>query len=140
MLNEGKVMSVYLIRILWTAILMMAASAAYAAQKLPLREGEYTSGLCNGSPDYLTTIGVHTLTLGPQVGMQSLSPAAEGQDGSCVIRRLKVSGNAYSGSTPCDSGTRMSLPTGTYRFSYTIIDNATFISKGKTYRWCAEHR
>ena len=37
-------------------------------------------------------------------------------------------------------GTRIPGPAETYRFSYTILSDTTFVSKGKTYKWCAESR
>lgn len=118
---------------------LLMASAAHA-DKLPLKSGEYSNVACTARPDIMTTIGIYVLSDGPRKGTQSLSPQGEGQDGYCSVGRLKVSGKVHSGSAKCESGTRMALPTGTYTFSYTIVDDSTFTSRGKTYRWCAAHR
>jgi hypothetical protein len=87
----------------------------------------------------MESIGVHVLREGPQKGLQLLYPQAEDQDGNCALKRVKIAGNVYSGSAACETGTRMALPTGTYKFAYTVLDQSTFISKGVTYRWCAAH-
>ena len=117
----------------------LVSGPSFAADKIPIRDGEYTRGPCKGRPDIMENIGVHVLHGGPQKGLQSLSPQAESQDGYCTLKTVKTAGNVYSGSAACESGTRMALPTGTYKFAYTVLDQSTFISKGVTYRWCAAH-
>jgi hypothetical protein len=117
----------------------LVSGPSFAADKIPIREGEYR-GACNGPADFLESIGAYVLREGPQKGLQIPSPQAEKQDGYCALKRVKTAGNVYSGSATCESGTRMALPTGTYKFAYTVLDQSTFISKGVTYRWCAPHR
>lgn len=116
-------------------------SAPMPEMALPLIQGEYTSGRCANPPDILHSIGVYTLTDGPNAGRQFLSPTAEGIDGFCTLKgEIKAAGNVYSGAPSCDSGGRASIDIGRYRFSYQIINNKTFISNGKTYSWCVAHR
>jgi hypothetical protein len=121
-------------------VMTLVAGPSFAANKIPIRDGEYTWGACNGRADILESIGAYVLSDGPQKGLQLLSPQAEKQDGYCALKRVKTAGNVYSGSAARESGTRMALPTGTYKFAYTVLDQSTFISKGVTYRWCAGRR
>jgi hypothetical protein len=120
---------------IWSCVIAAAAVAnsaiSYAASGLPLRNGEYAASCTGGVPDILTSIGYYN---------GSLSPQAEGQDGYCPAKKVTTKGQVYSGSSKCDSGTRMQLPTGTYRFSYTILNDTSFVSKGKTYHWCSPGR
>jgi hypothetical protein len=118
----------------------LVSGSSFAANKIPIREGEYTREACKGGADILESIGVYVAREGPQKGLQVLSPQAEEQDGYCALKRVETAGNVYSGSAACESGTRMALPTGTYKFAYTVLDQSTFISKGVTYRWCAAGR
>ena len=121
-------------------ITTLVSGPSFAADKIPIREGEYTRGACNEGASILESIGIYILSEGPQKGLQVLSPQAEKQDGYCALKSVKTAGKVYSGSAACESGTRMALPTGTYNFAYTVLDQSTFISKGVTYRWCAAHR
>jgi hypothetical protein len=114
-------------------------STEAGAATLPLQDGEYTRGACKGGSDITESIGIYTLT-SPQRGTRVLSPNGDGQDGYCKFGDLRAVGNRYSGDAECSSGTRIDSPTGTYRFAYDVIDNKTFISRGKTYRWCAKGR
>jgi hypothetical protein len=107
------------------------SGVSHAASGLPLRNGEYATSCAGGVPDILTSIGYYD---------GRLSPQAEGQGGYCPAKKVTIKGQVYSGSSKCDSETRMQLPTGTYRFSYTILNDTTFVSKGKTYHWCSPGR
>jgi hypothetical protein len=120
---------------IWSCVIAAAAVAnsgvSHAASGLPLRNGEYATSCAGGVPDILTSIGYYD---------GKLSPQAEGQDGYCPVKIVTIKGQVYSGKSKCDSGTRMLLPTGTYRFGYTILNDTTFVSKGKTYHWCSAGR
>ena len=120
---------------IWSCLIAAAAVANYgvshAASRLPLRNGEYATSCAGGVPDTLTSIGYYD---------GSLNPEAEGQSGYCPAEKVAIKGQVYSSSSKCKSGTRMQLPTGTYRFSYTILNDTTFVSKGKTYHWCSPGR
>ena len=108
---------------------------------LPLLPGEYSAGRCINPPDVLRSIGIYTLTDGPDAGRQFISPSAEGIDGFCYLKGgLTASGNVYSGTPSCDSGTREATDLGRYKFSFQILDRKTFVSNSKTYTWCAAHR
>jgi len=108
---------------------------------LPLEDGDYTRGRCEGGSDILESIGLYTLTSGPQKGRRFLSPRGENQDGSCVLGEIKASGTRFSGSAKCrDGGTRFEYSSGTYRFAYDVLNNRTFVSKGRKYVWCAPSR
>ena len=118
---------------------VLAASSAVGAT-LPLIDGEYTRGKCAGVPDIMESIGLYTTTDGVQKGQRSLSPNGDGQGGYCALGRINVAGANFSGSAECRSGTRIDTYEGTYRFSYQILNNRTFISKGKKYVWCSAGR
>lgn len=119
-------------------ILAIGVSASIAeAATLPLRDGEYGSGACSDWPYLMESIGLYTRSGG---GGRFLTPGADGNDGYCTIGKLKVEGTRYSGTAKCTDGGKLDLPSGPYHFSYEIIDNKTFVSRGKTYRWCSEHR
>jgi hypothetical protein len=112
-------------------------SSALAAT-LPLEDGKYTRGKCDGRSDILESIDVYTFSAGPQNGRRFLSPLGEDQDGACVIGKIDASGTKFSGSAECQGGgSRIQYSTGTYRFTYEILNNRTFISKGRKYHWCA---
>lgn len=123
------------------AILLAAtlvATGASAADRLPLRDGDYNSVACGrpgrstGAGDILSSIGLYSGTL---------SPRGEDRDGYCRIGRVRVEGNVYSGTARCETGGSGGVsPDGTYAFRYRILDETTFVSNGKTYRWCAPHR
>lgn len=118
-------------KIAFALVPLLFAGTALAADRLPLRDGDYNSASCAGRPDIVTSIGLYRGVL---------SPNGDDRDGYCTIRRVRVSGNVYSGSAACVSGGRAASPDGTYDFRYTVLDASTFISNGKTYRWCAAHR
>ena len=118
--------------------IVMPSSALPA---LPLEDGEYTRGKCDGRSDILESIGVYTFSSGPQNGRRFLSPHGEDQEGACVIGKIYASGTKFSGSAECQGGgTRIQYSTGTYRFTYEILNNRAFISKGRKYLWCAPGR
>ena len=107
---------------------------------LPLVDGDYTRGRCTGgSSDILESIGVYTIKEGPHKG-RVLSPDGEGLYGYCYIGKLDTSSGRFSGSAKCRSGTRIDTSEGIYRFTYHVLNDRTFVSKGKTYVWCAPHR
>lgn len=114
-------------------LVWLACGGALAAGRLPLRDGEYSSKPCNGVPELENSFGFYD---------GSITPVAEGLDINyfCKISKLAVAGSAYTGSAVCDVDLRVRWPTRRYNFSFTIADNSTFVSKGKTYRWCAPHR
>lgn len=121
---------------IWSCVIAAAAGAnsgvSHAASALPLRNGEYATSCAGGVPNILTSIGYYD---------GGLSPQAEGQDGYCLAKKVTIKGQVYSGSSKCVSGgTRIQYPAGTYRFSYTILNDTTFVSKGKTYHWCSPGR
>jgi len=109
---------------------------------LPLQDGDYTRGECaSGRSNILESIGLYTTIDGPQKGRRFLSPNGEGLDGACDLGKIDVSGTRFSGSGKCEGGgSRIQYNMGTYRFSYEILDNRTFVSKGKKYVWCAKGR
>ncbi|MCZ0735523.1 hypothetical protein [Phreatobacter sp. AB_2022a] len=116
----------------------LVATGASAADRLPLRDGDYNSVACGppgrgtGAGDILSSIGLYSGTL---------SPRGEDRDGYCRIGRVRVEGNVYSGTARCETGGSGGVsPDGTYAFRYRILDETTFVSNGKTYRWCAPHR
>lgn len=113
---------------------LLAAPAMLPASpptgRLPLRDGEYAVD-CQRGYESMESIGYYS---------GALAPMAEGQEGYCELKRVSVKAGVYSGSTACDSGTRISTDLGTYRFSYRITGNTSFVSKGKRYKWCAPHR
>jgi hypothetical protein len=121
---------------IWSCVIAAGAVAnsgvSHAASGLPLRNGEYATSCAGGLPNILTSIGHYDAILFPH---------AEGQDGSCPGKKVTIKGQVYSGSFKCsDIGTRIQSPSGTYRFSYTILNDTTFVSKGKTYHWCSPGR
>ena len=114
--------------------LALSVSTALAAQKIPLRDGLYhRAGAC-ANDDKGVTIGIYTLSNGNQLFL----PEAEGKH-QCLINKLSVNGNLYSGIAECSAGTH-DVPDGTYRFSYNVLDGLTFISRGAKYAWCSEYR
>ena len=116
-----------------TPFLILAALAPWSAlaATLPIEDGDYTRGRCQGGSDILESIGLYTFRGGPQTGRRFLSPNAEGQEGSCVIDKISGSGTKFSGSAKCTGGgTRIQYSTGTYRFTYEVLNNRTFVSKG----------
>ena len=118
-----------------------APAAPQAAGRLPLVPGEYSVGRCLTPPDAARSIGLYTFPDGRFAGRQFLSPAAEGMFGICTLAEpLTVAGNIYSGAPSCESGGRASSDLGRFRFSFQVVDEKTFVSKGKTYAWCAAHR
>ena len=108
---------------------------------LPLEDGEYTRGRCQGgSSDITESISLHTIREGAQKGRRFLSPDGEGQGGVCYLEKIEASGARFSGSAKCGSGTKIDISEGTYRFTYEVLNNRTFVSKGGKYVWCAPHR
>jgi hypothetical protein len=108
---------------------------------LPLEDGEYTRGRCEGgSADITESISLHTILEGAQKGRRFLSPDGEGQGGVCYLEKIDDSGAQFSGSAKCRSGTKIDTSEGTYRFTYEVLNNRTFVSKGRKYVWCAPHR
>lgn len=122
-----------------SALMVIAAAIpeGHAASTLPLREGEYATACSGGVPDILASMGYYIV---PPHHEGVLTPEAEGQSGYCHVRDLKAAGRVYSGNSSCDTGTRILSSTGTYRFSYTILNETNFVSRGKTYRWCTPGR
>lgn len=133
------------------ALLALAVpSAAFSATKavqakmssvkiLPLKDGMYTTNPCDGSAlVHKTIIALGTLTEGSAVGHQTLSPLSEGQYGVCIVKKIKSSGKIYSGTTRCAAGAG-DVYSGIYKFRYEILDDSTFSSRGKIYRWCGTH-
>jgi hypothetical protein len=119
------------------ALTILLPSTAFGAS-LPLIDGEYTRGKCQGRPDILESMGIYTVDAGPDKGHQILMP--DGEDGggeSCVVGKVTSSDNTFSGTTKCAAGSRH-FDAGTYRFSYKVLNNQTFISKGKQYVWCSK--
>ena len=124
-----------------TAFWLCMVSQALPAT-LPLRTGEYTSARCEGrAPDVTESIGIYPVMGGRHRGSFGIFPIAENQDGFCEIGKVTVSGTRFSATADCGGGgTRIQYSTGKYRFSYQVLDNQTFISKGKKYVWCTESR
>jgi hypothetical protein len=117
----------------------LIGGAAHGAT-LPLEDGDYTRGKCvEGRSDISESIGLYTLTEGKNRGRRFLSPDGESQDGYCLLNRVTASGNRVSGSAPCKAG-NLEIASGTYRFTYDVINSRSFVSRGRTYQWCAEHR
>jgi hypothetical protein len=122
------------------ALTILLPSTAFGAS-LPLIDGEYTRGKCQGSADILESMGIYTVDTGPDKGHRILVP--DGEDGagkSCVVRKITSSGNMFSGTTKCTEGMRGDFDAGTYQFGYTVLNNQAFISKGKKYVWCSKSR
>ena len=114
--------------------------ASALAATLPLEDGNYTRGRCQGgSSDITESIGVYTIKEGPHKG-RVLSPDGEGLYGYCYIGKIDASSGRFSGSAKCRSGTRIETSEGTYRFTYQVLNNRSFVSKGRTYVWCASGR
>ena len=123
------------------ALTMLLPSTALGAS-LPLIDGEYTRGKCQGHPDILESMGIYTVDAGPDKGQRILAPdGEEGEEGkSCVARKITSSDNTFSGTTKCAEGVRGDFDAGTYRFSYQVLNDRTFISKGKKYVWCSKSK
>jgi hypothetical protein len=122
------------------ALTILLPSTAFGAS-LPLIDGEYTRGTCQGSPDILESIGIYTVDAGPDKGHRILVP--DGEDGggkSCVVRKITSSDNTFSGTTKCAERMRGDFDAGTYGFSYKVLNNETFVSKGKKYVWCSKSK
>ena len=109
--------------------LLAAPVAASAASSLPIREGIYATS-CQNQDIRINNIGYFE---------NVLSPSADGQEGFCHFGKLKVKGNVYSGKSECDEGSRIPSPTGTYKFSYKILSETSFVTNGKTFVWCLPH-
>jgi hypothetical protein len=125
-------------RMSWIMFFVLeGVGVALAANSLPLRKGDYNSGSCSDR-SILTSMGIYR-SGNVDSGKQFIAANAEG-NAYCYPTTLKIQGNVYSGVAKCDQGTRIPGPTETYRFSYTILNDTTFVSKGKTYKWCAESR
>jgi hypothetical protein len=119
----------------------LAPSLALGATTLPLEDGEYTRGRCEGgSSDITESISLHTILEGAQKGRRFLAPDGEDQGGVCYLGKIDASGGRFSGSAKCRSGTRIDTSEGTYRFTYEVLNNRTFVSKGRKYVWCAPYR
>jgi len=108
---------------------LSAPATASAADDLPIREGIYATSCQN--PD------VRFNNIGYFKGV--LSPLADGQEGFCPLEKLKAKGSVYSGKSECDEGSRIPSPTGTYKFSYKILSETSFVTNGKTFVWCLPH-
>jgi hypothetical protein len=91
------------------ALTILLPSTAFGAS-LPLIDGEYTRGKCQGRPDILVRMGIYTVDVGPDKGHRILVP--DGEDGggkSCVVRKITSSDNTFSGTTKCAEGMRGTL-------------------------------
>lgn len=121
-------------------VLLTSTPAVTFAATLPLREGDYSRGACAaGHSDISDSISVYP-TPDRKVGSDAfVSPGSEGNMGNCTLKRVKASGNRFSGTAPCTAG-NAEIPSGTYKFDWQVLDQQTFISRGATYRWCAPHR
>jgi hypothetical protein len=75
---------------------------ALAANRLPLRKGDYNSGSCSDRT-IVTSIGIYVRL---DNGKQFIAADAEGK-AVCYPTILKFQGNVYSGVAKCDSGTRI---------------------------------
>ena len=60
------------------ALSILLPSTAFGAS-LPLINGEYTRGKCQGRPDILESMGIYTVDVGPDKGHRILVP--DGEDG-----------------------------------------------------------
>jgi hypothetical protein len=120
--------------------LLASTPTVTLAATLPLQEGDYSRGACTaGHSDISDSIYVAPK---PDPKFKSdafISPGSEGNMGNCMLKSVKASGNRYSGKAPCTAG-NAEVPSGTYTFDWQVIDRQTFVSRGQTYRWCAEHR
>lgn len=108
---------------------LAAPMAASASDGLPIREGIYATS-CQDPELRINNIGYFE---------NVLSPRADGQEGFCPLGKLKVKGAIYSGRSECDEGARIPSPTGTYKLSYKILSETSFITNGKTFLWCLPH-
>lgn len=127
-------------------VLVFAASLAVTlsniahAEKLPLKDGLYTSAECRGDQTVYDYSILILTQRDPGTGADPfISPDAEGNMGNCAIRKVTVAGRRYSGTAPCRDGNG-NLPSGMYRFDYDVIDRMTFVSRKKVYHWCADSR
>lgn len=133
-------------RAIWLAVrapflllITLISSSAFCAT-LPLDDGEYTGGRCEGGSDIGGSIGLPTLSDGAQKGRRFLSPYGEGHDGYCFISKIDVSDARFSGSAKCRSCTKIYTSLETYRFTNDILHGRAFVSKGSKYFWCLPHR
>lgn len=121
-------------------LLSAAYSPSLSAASLPLRDGNYTSGVCKNRSEITESIGLYTLTSGPKRGQRFLTPDAEGAFGSCYLSTIHVAANRFSGIAKCSLSERTEIARVPYRFIFEIINSSSFISRGKFYKWCLEHR
>jgi len=119
---------------------MLIVGPAFAKNVLPLQEGRYNFGKCPGPTS--EEIGIFSFA---KSDGQHINPTSDGIDVACDIEKISVSENIYSGSAVClkriwaglfDDKPISVKRVGTYKFSFKILNNRTFISKGKTYKWC----
>lgn len=108
-------------------------SASHAAPKIPLKDGDYGIGSCSDS-SMSNSMGIYTLDNGEQF----IAPEPKLKQ-QCHPTKIIVRGKTYSGSAQCAAEIN-EIPQFHYYFKYTLLDNRTFISEGKTYNWCTEHR
>lgn len=122
-------------------VLLTSTPAVTLAATLPLKEGVYSSASCSGArPPADQVIFVAPAYDARYKSEAHVGPSSEGKIGSCALKRVKVSGDHYSGSAPCTLGMKANLSDGIYEFDWQVLDPQTFVSRGVTYRWCAAHR
>lgn len=122
-------------------VLASPVLAQNAPGTLPLKEGRYGAGGCEGFNESGSYIGIGLHRDGPDKGLQFIVPQAEKQQGVCTLRKLGTMGGVLAGTAECDSGGKVNpRPLGTYRFNYAIHGPMSFTSLGKRYDWCPPRR
>lgn len=120
-------------------VILTSTPAVTLAATLPLKEGVFSRIACEArTPAAQNDIFVAPAYDPTFKSEAHISPNSEGNMGNCAIKRVKVSGNRYSGTAPCKAGSA-EVPSGAYAFDYQVIDRTTFVSRGATYHWCAPH-
>jgi hypothetical protein len=108
-------------------------TAAYAAPKIPLKDGDYRTRSCS---NHSIGNGIRIYTLDNDE--QFIAPKANLKQ-QCHPTKIIVRGKNYAGSAQC-AAKMHEIPQFHYYFEYNLLNNHSFISDGKTYHWCAEHR
>jgi hypothetical protein len=114
-------------------VLGVLTTAAYAAPKIPLKDGDYGTRSCS---NHSIGNGIRIYTLDNDE--QFIAPKANLKQ-QCHPTKIIVRGKNYAGSAQC-AAKMHEIPQFHYYFEYNLLNNHSFISDGKTYHWCAEHR